>query len=223
MQRGTTGRHATTTTASEPVRAFVLAPPLPSLGSARQRRHERALPACGRLDGVTALLPDPDPLLYAYVRREAVLSSQIEGTQSPLSDLLLFEIDAAPGVPFDDVVEVSNYVAALEHGRERLRGGFPLSNRLLREVHERLLSCGRDADMLPDEFRRSRNWIGGIRPGNARFVPPPPDELERLPSPVAPARFVIPSRRTRSGRPACPPDPRNPAPAVPPAVWSSRG
>ncbi len=182
MQRGTTGRHAITTTAGEPVRAFVPAPlppePPPSLDGGRQRRHERALLACGRLDGVTALLPDPDLFLYAYVRREAVLSSQIEGTQSSLSDLLLFEIDAAPGVPFDDVVEVSNYVAALEHGLERLRGGFPLSNRLLREVHERLLSRGRGADKLPGEFRRSQNWIGGTRPGNARFVPPPPDELE---------------------------------------------
>lgn len=182
MQRGPTGRHETLGLANERVRAFVPdplppAPPL-ALDGARQRLLERALLACGRLDGVTALLPDPDLFLYAYVRREAVLSSQIEGTQSSLSDLLLFELDAVPGVPFDDVVEVSNYVAALEHGLARLRDGFPLSNRLLREVHGRLLSRGRGADKLPGEFRRSQNWIGGTRPGNAYFVPPPLSALE---------------------------------------------
>ena len=104
--------------------------------------------------------------------------SQIEGTQSSLSDLLLFELDEAPGVPFDDVVEVSNYVAALEHGMARLRGGFPISNRLLREVHDKLLRSGRGADKQPGEFRRSQNWLGGTRPGNARFVPPPPQRVE---------------------------------------------
>ena len=127
-----------------------------------------------RLDGVSSLLPDPDLFLYAYVRREALLSSQIEGTQSSLSDLLLFELEEAPGVPFDDVVEVSSYVAGLEHGLTRLAEGFPLSSRLLREIHGRLLARGRGADRLPGEFRRSQNWIGGTRPGNARFVPPPP-------------------------------------------------
>jgi len=144
----------------------------------RQHLLERALLACGRLDGVTALLPEPDLFLYAYVRREAVLSSQIEGTQSSLSDLLLFELDAAPGVPFDDAAEVSTYVAALEHGLARLAGDFPLCNRLLREIHSTLLSRGRGADKRPGEFRRSQNWIGGTRPGNARFVPPPPQEVE---------------------------------------------
>ena len=177
MQRGSTGRYEVTATAGETVRAFVPAalPPVPPLDLAgtRQRQLEQALLACGRLDAVTALLPEPDLFLYAYVRREAVLSSQIEGTQSSLSDLLLFEIDEAPGVPFDDVVEVSNYVAALEHGLARLREGFPLSNRLLREVHGKLLARGRGADKLPGEFRRSQNWIGGTRPGNARHVPPP--------------------------------------------------
>jgi Fic family protein len=148
-------------------------PPL-DLSGVRQQQLERALLACGRLDGVSTQLPDPDLFLYAYVRREAVLSSQIEGTQSSLSDLLLFELDEAPGVPFDDVVEVSNYVAALEHGMERLREGLPLSGRVLREVHGKLLSRGRGADKLPGEFRRSQNWIGGTRPGNAHFVPPPP-------------------------------------------------
>jgi Fic family protein len=181
MQRGPTGRYEATTTAGETVRAFVPAPlpPVPplDLAGARQRQLEQALLACGRLDAVTALLPEPDLFLYAYVRREAVLSSQIEGTQSSLSDLLLFELDEAPGVPFDDVVEVSNYVAALEHGLARLREGFPLSSRLLREVHGKLLARGRGADKLPGEFRRSQNWIGGTRPGNARHVPPPAQDI----------------------------------------------
>ena len=181
MKRGPNGRHDLTTTAGERVAAFVPAdlPPAPALAldGPRQRLLERALLACGRLDGIAALLPDPDLFLYAYVRREAVLSSQIEGTQSSLSDLLLFEIDEAPGVPFDDVVEVSNYVAALEHGMARLREGFPLSNRLIREIHERLLSRGRGADKRPGDFRTSQNWLGGTRPGNAQFVPPPPQEV----------------------------------------------
>jgi Fic family protein len=131
MKRGLTGQYEITATGGETVHAFVpallpLEPPL-QLSSARQRLLERALLACGRLDRITALLPDPDIFVYAYVRREAVLSSQVEGTQSTLSDLLLFELDEAPGVPFDDV-EVSNYIAALEHGMDRLRGGFPSYN-----------------------------------------------------------------------------------------------
>jgi Fic family protein len=140
---------------------------------------EQALLALGRLDSVTTLLPDPDLFLYSYVRKEAVLSSQIEGTQSSISDLLLFELKAAPGVPLDDVREVSNYVAAMEHGLKRLRGGFPLSNRLLREIHEILLSHGRGSGKDPGQFRRSQNWVGGTRPGNALFVPPPHTEVEQ--------------------------------------------
>jgi Fic family protein len=131
----------------------------------------------GRLDSLTVLLPDTQLFLYTYVRKEAVLSSQIEGTQSSLSDLLLFELKEAPGVPLDDVIEVSNYVAALDHGLKRLRGGFPLSNRLLKEIHGVLLSRGRGSQKGPGTFRRSQNWIGGSRPGNAAFVPPPPDEV----------------------------------------------
>ncbi len=127
----------------------------------------------GRLDSVSTLLPDPHLFLYSYVRKEAVVVFQIEGTQSSLSDLLLFELEEAPGVPQDEVTDVSNYVAALEYGLERLREGFPLSNRLIREVHAQLLSRGRGSDKLPGEFRRSQNWIGGTRPGNAHFVPPP--------------------------------------------------
>lgn len=182
MERGNTGTYETSTSSGEAVRAFVPHPLPPNppieMTGARQAWVERALLACGRLDGISALLPDPDLFLYAYVRREAVLSSQIEGTQSSLSDLLLFEMKQAPGAPFDDVVEVSNYVAALEHGMARLREGFPLSNRLLREIHGKLLARGRGADKMPGEFRRSQNWIGGTRPGNARFVPPPPHRVE---------------------------------------------
>jgi len=178
MQRVATGRYEVSSTAGEVVQAFVPAPLPPDppllLQGPLQALHERALLACGRLDGVSALLPDPELFLYAYMRREALLSSQIEGTQSSLSDLLLFELEEAPGVPFDDVVEVSSYVAGLEHGLTRLREGFPLSSRLLREIHARLLARGRGADRLPGEFRRSQNWIGGTRPSNASFVPPPP-------------------------------------------------
>ncbi len=181
MQRETTGHYQSTTVAGEAVRAFVPQPLPPSppleLTPARHRRLERALLACGRLDAITSLLPDPDLFLYAYVRREAVFSSQIEGTQSSFADLLLFELEEAPGAPSQDVVEVSNYVAALEHGLTRLRAGFPLCNRLIRELHERLLSRGRGAHQQPGEFRRSQNWIGGTRPGNAHFVPPPPHEI----------------------------------------------
>lgn len=134
---------------------------------------ERALLALGRLDSISTLLPDTDLFLYSYVRKEAVLSSQIEGTQSSLSDLLLFEIEQAPGAPLEDVVEVSGYVSALEHGLARMRAGFPLSSRLIREIHAKLLARGRGSDKDPGEFRRSQNWIGGTRPGNAVFVPPP--------------------------------------------------
>src|SRR5687767_2619206 len=139
---------------------------------------EEAVLAIGRLDGVATLLPDKSLFLYSYVRKEAVLSSQIEGTQSSLSDLMLFELNESPGVPLDDVTEVSNYVAALDHGLRRLREGFPLSNRLIREIHEVLLSRGRGSGRSPGEFRRSQNWIGGTRPAEAVFVPPPHTAVE---------------------------------------------
>jgi len=182
MQRGLTGQYYVTQVAGETIRAFVPhpLPPEPPLVFSAQRQQllERATLALGRLDSISLLLPDPDLFLYAYVRREAVLSSQIEGTQSSLAQLLLFELDEAPGVPFDDVVEVSNYVAALTHGLERLQNGFPLSNRLIREMHAILLQRGRGSEKSPGEFRRTQNWIGGTRPGNAHFVPPPADHVE---------------------------------------------
>ena len=177
MKRGEIGSYEVTKTGDERVRAFVPLPLPPHpplvLDGKMQQTLESALLALGRLDGVSTLLPDHTIFLYTYVRKEAVLSSQIEGTQSSLSDLLLFELDEASGVPLDDVVEVSNYVAALEQGLRRLAEGFPLSNRLLREIHAVLLSKGRGSDKMPGEFRRSQNWIGGTRPGNAAFVPPP--------------------------------------------------
>lgn len=151
-------------------------PPL-TITLATQTLLDRANQALGRLDGVTLLLPDPDQFLYAYIRREAVLSSQIEGTQSSLSDLLLFENEGAPGVPVEDTIETANYIAAMNHGLDRLRGGLPLSLRLLREVHSVLLAGTRGGEKAPGEFRTTQNWIGGTRPGNARFVPPPPHEV----------------------------------------------
>jgi len=182
MRRGSTGRYLTVSTAGgESVKAFVPAPfpPKPPLAvdPALRERLDSALLAIGRLDSVTALLPDTRLFLYMYVRKEAVLSSQIEGTQSSLSDLLLFEADELPAVPLDDVAEVSNYVAAMEHGLARIRSGFPVSTRLIREIHRVLMKRGRGSDKQPGELRRSQNWIGGTRPGNAIFVPPPAEQV----------------------------------------------
>jgi Fic family protein len=188
VKRGATGTERLSGGGGETIRALVPnpLPPDPPLvfDGPLQQELEAAVLAIGRLDGVSTLLPDTSLFIYAYVRKEAVLSSQIEGTQSSLSDLLLFELDELPGVPVNDVLEVSNYVAALDHGLERLRGGFPLSNRLIREIHGVLLSRGRGSGRDPGEFRRSQNWIGGTRPGNAAFVPPPhtdvPDFMSSL-------------------------------------------
>ncbi len=181
VERGSTGEYLTSVAGGEKVRSFIPAPlpPEPPLRFTPERRRllERATLALGRLDSITLLLPDPEIFLYSYVRREAVLSSQIEGTQSSLSDLLQFELSEAPGVPFDDVVEASNYVRALEHGLSLLSDGMPLCNRLLREMHEVLLSRGRGSGKQPGEFRRSQTWIGGTRPSNAFFVPPPPQAV----------------------------------------------
>ena len=176
MKREHNGQYEVTWTTDEAVRAFIPAPlpPVPALDIASlQADMAKAHLALGRLDGLALQLPDAPLFLYSYVRKEAVLSSQIEGTQSSLSDLMLFEMEDSPGVPIDDVVEVSNYVRAMDHGLRRLREDFPLSNRLLREIHAELLSRGRGSDKLPGEFRRSQNWIGGSRPGTAYYVPPP--------------------------------------------------
>tara|TARA_R110002072_G_scaffold302737_2_gene488218 strand:- start:45276 stop:46436 length:1161 start_codon:yes stop_codon:yes gene_type:complete len=181
MHRGPTGTFETSTHGGETVRAFVPSklPPQPPIDIAGpiQQQLERAYLAIGRLDSVSTLLPDTHLFLYTYVRKEALLSSQIEGTQSSLSELLLYELDQAAGAPLNDVLEVSNYVRALEHGLARLKEGFPLSNRLIREIHSKLLAHGRGSEKSPGEFRRTQNWIGGTRPGKAHFVPPPPETV----------------------------------------------
>jgi Fic family protein len=181
MNRKTQGHYLTIRAADEPFKAFIPAPlpPKPPIDwtPKLRGRYDSALLALGRLDAVSDLLPNASLLLYSFVRKEAVLSSMIEGTQSSLSDLMLYELHEQPGVPMEDAREVSLYVAALEHGLKRLRGGFPLSLRLLRELHKVLLSHGRGSGKAPGDFRRSQVWIGGTRPGNAVFVPPPANEV----------------------------------------------
>jgi len=181
MNRGPQGDAVLISTIGEPVHAFVPVPlpPNPPIEWSSHLRslYDEALVTLGRLDSVSTLLPDTSLFLHMYIRKEAVLSSMIEGTQSSLSDLLLFELDMEPGVPLDDVQEVSNYVAALNHGIRRLDEGFPLSLRLIREIHAILLDQGRGSGQSPGEFRRSQNWIGGTRPGNASFIPPPADRV----------------------------------------------
>jgi len=181
MKRKIQGKYITVSNVGEKVQAFVPSPlpPSPPIDwtPSLREKFDQALVALGRLDSVSTLLPDANLFLYAYVRKEAVLSSMIEGTQSSLFDLLLFELNEEPGVPLDDVREVSNYVAALSHGLKRLESGLPLSLRLIKEIHGVLLAKGRGSKFAPGEFRRSQNWIGGTRPGNAAFVPPPPEEV----------------------------------------------
>ncbi len=182
MKRERVGEYELIATAGERVHAFVPAPlpPVPALEITPelQQLHDRALMAVQELNVRAALLPYKPLLLYSYVRKEAVLSSRIEGTQSSLSDLMTAEADGVPSVPLADVSEVSHYVAAAEHGLARLKEGMPLSLRLLREMHGILLRQGRGERQCPGEFRRSRNWIGGTRPGNAAHVPPPPHRVD---------------------------------------------
>jgi len=181
MKRELQGHYVTISTVGEEARAFVPAPlpPKPPIEWTPELRgkFDQALLALGRLDSISTFLPDISIFLYMYVRKEAVLSSMIEGTQSSLSDLLIFELDMESGVPVDDVREVSNYVAALYHGLARLKEGFPLCLRLIKEMHSILLAKGRGSNQMPGEFRITQNWIGGTRPGNAAFVPPPADQV----------------------------------------------
>jgi len=183
VNRSRSGEFVTCSVSGESYRAYIPAPlpPIPPLEMERiYPLLDQANIAIGRLDGISITVPDPSLFLYMYVRKEAVLSSQIEGTQSTLSDLLMYENEEVAGIPEQDVVEVSSYVAALEHGLKRIQEGFPLCLRLIREMHEILLSKGRGSSKQPGEFRRSQNWLGGTRPGNAKYVPPPPEQVMDL-------------------------------------------
>ncbi len=197
MKRELQGRYVTVSTVGEEVKAYLPnpLPPSPPLAvdGVLQAKLDQAMLELGCLGGMSGLLPDVGQFLYMYIRKEAVLSSMIEGTQSSLSDLLMFEIDESPGTPLDDVHEVSNYVAAINYGMKRLADGFPLSLRLLREIHQALLAKGRGNKQSPGEFRRSQNWIGGSRPGNAGFVPPPADAV---PECMAQLELFLHDRRT---------------------------
>ena len=182
MHRPPPGQYRTIATTGAPFRAFVPAPlpPTPPVEwtPTLRRNFDDALLALGRLDAVAAMLPNAALVHQSFVRKEAVLSSQIEGIQSSLTDLLLYEIDEQPDGPVEDAHEVSCYIAAFEHGLARLREGFPLSLRLICEMHALLLDhpLGR-GKAAPGHFRRSQVWIGGTQPSNAVFVPPPPDAV----------------------------------------------
>lgn len=177
------GTYVTRSVTGESYKAYVPAPlpPMPSLNMAKLYKPlDKAMKALGEIDALAKLLPDISLFLYMYVRKEALVSSQIEGTQSSLSDLLLFENNETPSVPINDVEEVSNYIAALNHGLKRMRIGFPISIRLIREIHKILLRGGRGSSKDPGSMRHSQNWIGGIHPSKARYVPPPPEMVEDL-------------------------------------------
>jgi Fic family protein len=182
-----TGRYITTTVAGEAVEAFV-PDPLPPRLSAQQlatlteplREAEAAL---GRLDLAGEMIPSLDWFIYAFVRKEALLSSEIEGTQATLVDVLAWEQAEQPGTSnIDDIEEVTNYVAAVNHAFKEIHSpkGPPISMRLLNDCHRILMQGVRGATKQPGELRRSQNWIGGSRPGNAVFVPPPPEQVADL-------------------------------------------
>ena len=204
MIRGITGRYEPSVAHGIACQGFVPnpLPPIPPLEwpAALQDKLDQAHLALGRLDSLTTLLPDAAMFLYSYVRKEAVLSSQIEGTQSSLADLLMFEADAAPGVPIDDAREVSCYVAALDHGVARLAEGLPLSSRLICELHERLMQSGRGAGKAPGkepgEFRRIQNWVGGPSPNAASLVPPPPQHIAQCITALENFMNDVPERHT---------------------------
>lgn len=181
MERGTTGRYVPSIAGGVKCRAFIPAalPPQPPLAidGKLQGRINQAMLALGRLDAISTLLPDASLFLYSYVRKEAVMSSQIEGTQSSLNDLMLYEMEGLPGVPMDDVQEVSCYVSALELGVQRIREGHPITFRLLTELHKALMTSGRGISKGPGEFRKNQVWIGGHRADEATFVPTPANEL----------------------------------------------
>jgi Fic family protein len=200
----TTGTYVTTTTLGEAVSAFVphaLPPADPSLSadSYATANHGAGM-ALARLAGVAGLVPSVDWLLYSALRKEALLTSQIEGTQATLTDL--FDDEAGQVLANTaDVEEVTNYMRAFRLVRDNLRAeaGLPISVRLLCDAHRLLLAGARGASKQPGELRRSQNWIGGTRPGRAVFVPPPPDQVPGLLADLE--RFI-----------------HDPAPALPPLV-----
>lgn len=181
----TTGRYATTTTLGEPVKAFIphaLPPSSPALADeVWVGRNRTAQTALARLSAVAGLVPSVDWLLYSAIRKEALMTSQIEGTQATLTDL--FDEEAGLAVSnTDDVEEVTNYLQAFRLVQDNLRdaSGLPISVRLLCDAHRLLLNGVRGTGKQPGELRRSQNWIGGTRPGNAVFVPPPADQVPGL-------------------------------------------
>jgi Fic family protein len=180
-----TGKYVVSTTAGEEVKAFVPEPLPPKpplrLDKSLKAALESAERELARLDVAAKMVPDPEWFIYGFVRKEAVLTSQIEGYAPTLSDLLSWEAEAAnkktePGI---DLKETCNYLDALSYARTELAKpkGLPLSLRLIKETHKRLMQGARGEKKQPGEFRTSQNWIGGSRPGNAFFIPPPPDNL----------------------------------------------
>lgn len=182
MDRGLTGEYIPAIAGGVACEAFVPAPLPPNpplqIDNKLQARINQAMLALGRLDAISSLLPDAHLFLYSYVRKEAVMSSQIEGTQSSLSDLMLYEMEGIPGVPMDDVQEVSCYVSALDLGIKRIKEGQPISYRLVTEIHQELMTSGRGVNRRPGEFRQNQVWIGGHRPDEATFVPSPANTLD---------------------------------------------
>jgi Fic family protein len=175
------------TLGGEEVSTFVpkaLPPREPALEVAGKRAalFARAEQALARLEVAGEMVPSLDWFIYAFIRKEAVVSSQIEGTQATLVDLFEYEAEKDDRQPLEDVREVCNYLDALKYARGQLASpkGLPLSMRLLHEAHRRLMRGVRGANKQPGEVRRSQNWIGGTRPGNAAFVPPPPEEVPAL-------------------------------------------
>jgi Fic family protein len=192
-----TGEWVTQQGSDGPYRAFLPAalPPMPPLLTAEfEDLQAQANQALGGLDHITRFLPDTHFFLYSYIRKEAILSSQIEGTQCSLSDLLLFENSELPGVPISDVAEVSSYVRALQLGMERIRNGLPITLNLIREIHQNLLSGGRGGNRNPGEFRKVQVRIGGTNEANAAFVPPPAQEIVRLMSDLEKFINDVPAR-----------------------------
>ena len=181
MRRPRTGSYAQVLFRGEPIDAFVpdALPPLPPIDFEQLLQPLiDAGAALARLDEAASLLSGHDQILYSFIRREAALSSQIEGSQSSFEDLLRYELDQAQGAPIDDVREVSNYVRALEYGIERLDQGAEIDERLLCELHRQILASSRGADKEPGQIRSRMNWIGGPHPAIAAFVPPPPDQVQ---------------------------------------------